>query len=208
MRTATRTRIEHRECHAPDCSAPAADGKIFCRVCQAVLDRVRTELEAGPGGNRRINGNAPFPTIQNTDEARAASFDAGLKRRAANNEPLTEAGLLTRAVRIIQLRQEGLTDRQIIRRLYLTGQDELDEDLERYRKRVEAKAAARVRGLPRDIQLDKTIVERLKTHEGPRTELAKELGISYSALVSRITRLRRDGYEIPDARRRKATVAA
>ena len=109
-----------RECHAPDCSGTAIDGRIFCRICQALLDRVKKELEAGSGGHRGANGNS-IPTVQSVDESKAASFDAGLRRRAANEQPLTEAGLLTRAVRIIQLRQEGTSDEQIVNRLCLTG---------------------------------------------------------------------------------------
>lgn len=204
--TLARTRIHTGECHAPDCSATAIDGGIFCRVCQALLDRVKKELEGGPSGNRRTS-HAPMPTVQNLDETKAASFDAGLKRRANNGQPLTESEHLTRAVRIIQLRQQGKSTREIIRRLYLNDEAELESDLELYRSKVEAKAASRSRGLSRDIELDKAIVSRLKTHTGTRMELAEELGISYSALLSRITRLRRDGYEIPDGRS-KPPVAA
>ena len=199
---AARTRIRHRECHAPDCQGSAIDGGIFCRLCQALLDRVKKELEAGSSRNGRVSAGADMPTVQNLDAARAASFDEGLKRRANNGLPLTEAGLLTRAVRIIQLRHEGKPDSEIIRQLHLGGADELEQDLARYREKVAAEAASRIGGLSRDVELDKAILERLKDHPGSRKELAKELGISYSALVSRITRLRRDGHEIPDGRYR------
>lgn len=195
----TRVRVHSRECHAPDCTATAIDGGIFCRVCQALLDRVKKELAAGPSGNRR-NIASQIPTVQTLDESKAASFDAGLKRRAQNGQPLTESEHLTRAVRIIQLRKAGKSNREIMRKLFMTDEAEIESDLELYRAKVESKAASRSRGLSRDIELDKAIMTRLKTHQGTRMELANELGISYSALLSRITRLRRDGYEIPDGR--------
>lgn len=197
---ARKRKVDFRECHNPDCTAQAIDGGTWCRVCQALLDRVRKELEAGPSRNARVSGSAQLPTVHNVDEQRAASFDEGLKRRHGNGQPLTESGRIMRAVRIIQLRQAGNTNGEIIRKLYLAGQDELDEDLVRYRAAIESKASSRHFGLARDIELDKAILKRLRTHTGSRTELAKELGISYSALVSRITRLRRDGHEIPDGR--------
>ncbi|MBN8867994.1 MAG: hypothetical protein J0H98_10615 [Solirubrobacterales bacterium] len=187
------------ECHAPDCSGPALPGRNFCRICQAVLDRVRKELESGRGANPGGNANR-IPTVQSIDDAKAASFDEGLRRRANKRAP-TDTERLTRAVRIIQLRNGGKSDDAIVAHLCLSGTEELEEDLERYRARTRSKAIARTNGLRRDVQLDEAIMTKLKTFDGTRQELAGEIGISYSALASRITRLRRDGYEIPDARK-------
>ena len=100
-----------------------------------MLDRVKKELAAGPSGNRRNIANQ-IPTVQTLDESKAASFDAGLKRRAQNGQPLTEAEHLTRAVRIIQLRKAGKSNREIMRKLYMADEAEIESDLEQYRARL------------------------------------------------------------------------
>ena len=40
-------------CHTPGCRHRAADGKRFCKACQATLDRVRSELMAAKPRGRK-----------------------------------------------------------------------------------------------------------------------------------------------------------
>lgn len=205
-----RATSQQNECRAPDCRALVLNwSRGFCPGCQQRLDRVKKQLESSSrdAGGRKSR-HAALPTVSTLDPARAASFDAGLSRRAAHGTPLSERDRSIRAVRIIQMKRARQPLSAILNQLCLADKDELDKELTWYQSRQEVASLRKGWGQKRDVSTDKAILAQLRDSNRSRDELALELGLTRAALNSRLSRLRREGHEVPDARRTRGSQVA
>ena len=85
---------------------------------------------------------------------------------------------------------------------------ELEAELKMYRARSAERAQKWSGGLKRDIATDRAILNRIVDPNCERKQLAKDLGLTPAALASRLRRLRNEGHQIPNGRKRKRTKTA
>jgi len=210
MLTATRTRVKVKVCRTPDCFTEVPEMDVrFCPPCQARLDRVRDSLASDSRDSRgQRNGYMKVPSVSSLTPSKAVAFEKGLARRAGDGRTLSEHERLTRTVRIIQLQREGKTAEAITSRLFLDPNETIEREVAWYREQQLAAAQKSNHGPRRDVALEKTIVALAQEGTKSRAEIAAAVDMTESALAMKLSRLRDQGHEIPDARTLKKKVTA
>lgn len=187
-------KVNGKRCRTPECDGEQMEGRRFCPLCAARLDSIRLELEGG-GNGARTDANATM------DEATAKSFEEGLRRRAKLGQPLTIFERKVRAVRLRKYLGEDKLDRKVVSEMLAIPVTEMKIELAWYAAESEKSAkGTKFGGATRDHAVDDKLLNLLKKGPISNKDLSNKLGIPASSVPSRISRLRREGHQIPDRR--------